>query len=192
MKETEITVQIFEELKNIQEKLDGQGFMLLENYQINDYYFSKYDFVREMPYAEMIRNSFLVRDIVDDHPQVLLVYKDKKIDDNGNVIAEEKTKVRVSSLTAALEIFNKTGLNQWCQFSQDVFVYAKGNFQFAIMTIKDLGVFLEYEEQCAEGQSEQDLIEKMIADVKSFGLNIGDDFNCKKVLMKIEQENKNK
>lgn len=192
MQETEITVQIFEDLKTIQEKLEQQGFKLLENYQINDYYFSKYDFVRDMPYAEMIRNSFLVRDIIDDHPKVLLTYKDKKYDKNGTVISEEKTKARVSSLDEALEIFNKAGLNQWCNIYQDLFVFAKGEFQFAIQAVKDLGIFLEYEEENIHDISGQETIDKMIANVNSLGLNCGDDYCCKKVLMKIQQENKNK
>lgn len=188
MKETEITVQIFEELKVIQEKLEQQGFKLIENYQINDYYFSKYDFVRDMPYAEMIRNSFLVRDIIDDHPKVLLTYKDKKYDENGNVIAEEKTKARVSSLNEALEIFNKAGLNQWCNINQDMFIFAKGNFQFSIQVVKDLGIFLEYEEENMQNKSEQEKIDEMISNVKSLGLNFGDNFNCKKLLLKVQQE----
>ena len=111
MQETEVTVQLLDDFGTINKILLDQGFKMLENYQINDYYYSKYDFIKEMSYPEMIRNSFLVREIIDDHPFAMLTYKDKKFDDKGNVISEEKTKLRIASANEALEIFNSNIIN---------------------------------------------------------------------------------
>lgn len=189
MQETEITVQLLDDFGTINKILLDQGFKMLENYQINDYYYSKHDFIKEMSYPEMIRNSFLVREIIDDHPFAMLTYKDKKFDDKGNVISEEKTKLRIASANEALEIFNKAGLNMWCNLCQDLFVYEKGDVSFAVQVVKDLGIFLEYEDEAMQGLGEQEKIEKMITNIKLLGLNIGDDYFCKKVYMKVMSEN---
>ena len=43
MKETEITVQVFNNYNDIDEILKRDGFQMIENYQLYDWYFSKFD-----------------------------------------------------------------------------------------------------------------------------------------------------
>ena len=43
MSETEITVQVFNDYNEIDEVLKRKGFEMVENYQLNDWYFSKFD-----------------------------------------------------------------------------------------------------------------------------------------------------
>ncbi len=107
MKETEITVEIFDDVKSVTKILKSLGFEMIEKYKISDYYFSKYSKaeLKRLDYANLIRNSFLVRDIVDDNPKVLLTYKDKVLDDNGNVVAEQKVISKVNDLHNTLKIF---------------------------------------------------------------------------------------
>ena len=77
----------------------------------------------------------------------------------------------------------------WCNLCQDLFVYEKGDVSFAVQVVKDLGNFLEYEDEAMQGLGEQEKIEKMITNIKLLGLNIGDDYFCKKVYMKVMSEN---
>ena len=58
MKETEITVQVFNPFEEINDILLNKGFKLLENYQLNDWYFSRLENVKEMPYLDLLNNSF--------------------------------------------------------------------------------------------------------------------------------------
>ena len=92
MKQTEITVEVFNNLEEINKILVSQGFKVIENYHLNDYYFSKYDTIslNQMGYKEIMANSFLIRQINDGQIRNLLIFKNKTIDDNNIVIEEEK------------------------------------------------------------------------------------------------------
>ena len=43
MQQTEITVQVFETKNDIFKKLKNLGYNIVENYQLNDWYFTKLD-----------------------------------------------------------------------------------------------------------------------------------------------------
>lgn len=43
MAETEITVQVFNSFEETKTILENQGFKLIQNFQLNDWYFSKID-----------------------------------------------------------------------------------------------------------------------------------------------------
>ena len=60
MKETEITVQVFNDLEEIKSLLKNKGFEIIENYEMHDYYFSKLpiNYLSELPYVDLIKNSF--------------------------------------------------------------------------------------------------------------------------------------
>ena len=105
MKETEITVQVFDNFAKIDETLKNKGFKMVENYQLNDWYFSKIDNVLDMEYLDLINSSFLVREIIDATPQIQLCYKSKHLDDKGNVISEEKATI-FGNIEIILGIFN--------------------------------------------------------------------------------------
>ena len=58
MKETEITVQVFEKREDIFKKLEENGFKMLNNFEMNDYYFSKHsiDEIYAFDYENLIKN----------------------------------------------------------------------------------------------------------------------------------------
>jgi len=186
MKETEITVQVFETLPEIQEKLKSQNFEIVENYQLIDYYFSKYSLskIKSMSYAQLIKNSFLVRKIVDDKPHFKLCFKDKTLDKQGNVILEEKIVSNITEVENAVKIFEKANLTKWCFCFNNTFVYKKDTICFALQIIDNLGIFIEYEED--ETMNNLDTQEKrnlMKTNLQNLGLNLGNDYSCKKVFM---------
>lgn len=80
MSETEITVQVFNDHNEIDEILKRKGFEMVENYQLNDWYFSKFDNVLNLSYIDLMNNSFLVRHIIDECPKIQLCYKKKDLD----------------------------------------------------------------------------------------------------------------
>lgn len=70
MSETEITVQVFNDYNEIDEILKRKGFEMVENYQLNDWYFPKFDNVLNLSYVDLMNNSFLVRHIIDECPKI--------------------------------------------------------------------------------------------------------------------------
>lgn len=192
MKETEITVQILDDVNDLINMLKNKNFSLEDEFDMIDYYFSKDDTetLKKLEYLDIINHSFLVRQIVGNDNSVNLMFKSKELDEKGNVIAEEKVKTPVASLEKALKIFKLSGLNNWCEIKQHMLVWKRGETEFAIQIIDGLGAFIEYEEtESMKDFTEQEKIDAMLADLKDLGINIGDDYSCKKVYMKFMKEN---
>lgn len=190
MKETEITVQVFDNFAKIDETLKNKGFKMVENYQLNDWYFSKIDNVLDMEYLDLINSSFLVREIIDATPQIQLCYKSKHLDDKGNVIYEEKEKTNLADLKSSLKVFTLAGLNNYCKVENNSYVYEKGKTSFVVQIIKDLGIFIEYEEdETMKNLTPQEKFEYMKNVLNKLGLKLGTDFSCKKVFMLLHKNN---
>ena len=191
MKETEVTVQVFEEIDVILEKLKVDGYQLIEKYFLNDWYFSKFDTrdLIDMEYEEIINNSFLLRQIIDDKITNRITYKKKDVF-NDIVISEEKTNLNIEDLNKALFIFNSIGLNNWCVINNVSYVFEKEKIIFIVQDIKDLGVFIEYEEtKDMKNLLPLEKIDLMKTNLAKLNLKLGNDFNCKKVYMKFKQTN---
>lgn len=192
MQETEITVELLESIDSANEKLNNEGFQVVENYVMTDYYFSKYskEELLNMEYSELIRNSFIIRKVVSENETSLnLLYKDKVVDENNNVISEQKVKCPIENLQNALKIFELSKLNLWCELKQNMTVVDNGDMQFAIQEVEGLGTFIEYEEdESIRALSEYEKINTLLSRLKNIGLEIGEDYSCKKVYMKFKCE----
>ena len=184
MKETEITVQVFNNYDKIDEILKKQGFKMIENYQLYDWYFSKFENVLNVSYIDLMNNSFLVRNIVDDCPKIQLCYKKKELDEFNNVLMEEKVKANLTDIESVIKIFNLAGLNNYCKVENNSFVYKKEKIELAVQIIKDLGIFIEYEEtEDMNNLSAKQKFDYMVNVVNNLGLELGKDYSCKKVFM---------
>ena len=183
--ETEITVQVFMKAEDVKEYLLKNGFEILEIYDINDNYYSKYRLskLKKMSYKSLIKNSFLLREIVDDNPRCQLCYKDKIIK-NDVVIAETKYTSQVVNKNDAEKVFEMSGLNLWCKSYNHTFSMKKDDIFLAVQDIKGLGCFIEYEEdESMNGMSPMQKIEYMKGILNGLGLPLGKDYNVKKVYM---------
>jgi len=189
MRETEITVQVFEDVDVIRGKLESLGFTLDETYTLDDYYYSKYDSetLKGFKYLDILNNSILIRQIVDnDGEQVEMIFKSKTMDQNDNVISEEKIKTKVDSFEKARKVLELGGLNMWCNLFNFSYNYSKGETAIALQVIKDLGVFIEFEENdTMKDMNEEEKFNYMKDILLGFGLKLGEDFSAKKVYMKF-------
>lgn len=190
MRETEITVQVFEDLDVIFTKLKRLGFEQVRQCQLNDWYYTHLPTDTEIAYPTLLKNSFLVRQVIDsDTEKAYLCYKDKEIDQKGNVVSEEKIKVEISNLADTLKIFAKAGINCWCELQQTMYVFRQEKIEFAVQAVKDLGNFIEYEEdETISGMNTQQKMDYMSAQLKNLQLNLGTDLSCKKVYLKYLHE----
>lgn len=190
MKQTEITVQVFNSFEELANILKSQGFKMIENYQINDWYFTKLDNIKDIKYLNLLNNSFLVRQVLSDSEEVSICYKKKEVDEFENVMSEEKIKTFVNSLQKTLDIFKCAGLNNYCTIKNNTFVYQKDKISFAVQVVDNLGVFIEYEEdESMRNLNAKEKFNKMISILNSLNLNIGQDYSCKKVFMLLKKFN---
>jgi len=189
--ETEITVQVFGSSKKIREFLEKQNYQMIENYQMKDYYFSKYSLeeIKNMDYAELLKNSFLVREILDDKPHFQICYKDKRTNKKGDVISENKIVSNIANSKNALTIFKSANLTNWCVVDNNTYVYKKGEVEFALQIIKGLGSFLELEEDEKISKFSVEQKRKILKQrVQSVGLKLGEDYSCKKPYMLLHRK----
>ncbi len=187
--ETEITVELLENLEIAKNKLNNLGFIIKEKVIMTDYYFSKLplDEILNLDYANLIKNSFLVRSVKTDNEEInQIIFKKKILDNSNNVIAEDKIKTNISNLNSTVKLFSEAGLTNYTTLTQNMTVYSNGEMEFVIQEIDNLGVFIEYEEDdTMKGLTEQEKINTMLNNLKSLRLEIGNDYSCKKVYLKL-------
>ena len=192
MTETEITVELLESNESAHNKILSNGFNLIEKVNMIDYYYSKLSMeeLLKLDYASLIKNSFLIRKVESkDSCEIKLLFKDKILDDNQNVIAEQKFQCTIGSIENAQKIFNCVNLNCWSQIEQNMSIYHNGTTGFAVQEVANLGTFIEYEEdEDMHELKEYDKIDIMLNRLKNIGLDIGNDYSCKKVLMKFKKD----
>ena len=187
--ETEITVELLENLEIAKNKLNNLGFIIKERVLMTDHYFSKLplDEILNLDYANLIKNSFLVRSVKTDNEEInQIIFKKKILDNSNNVIAEDKIKTNISNLNSTVKLFSEAGLTNYTTLTQNMTVYSNGEMEFVIQEIDNLGVFIEYEEDdTMKGLTEQEKINTMLNNLKSLRLEIGNDYSCKKVYLKL-------
>jgi len=192
MNNTEVTVKVFNNYLDAVEIIKKYGFQLKEQYDLNDYYYSKYSLeeLKAMDYKTLLKNSFILRDIVDDNPKVLLTYKDKVVDNDGVVLSENKSSTKVERLEETIKIFDKAGLTNWCKMTQTIDVFEKDGMEICLQNIIGVGLFIEYEwenNDCSMNSFEK--IEIMKQRLDMIGLKLGTDYSVKKVWLKFRKEN---
>lgn len=195
MRETEITVELLESNDSAKNKIISKGYNLVETVNMVDYYYSKLDTeeLLNLDYANLIKNSFLVRQVKSNNDcETKILFKDKVLDNNQVVIAEQKFQCNIDNLDNIRKIFSCANLNCWCEVEQIMTIYHNGKTGFAVQEVVGLGTFIEYEEdEDMQNLNEYKKIEIMLNRLKDIGLNIGNDHSCKKVLMKFKKDNSN-
>ncbi len=188
MKETEITVQVFDSFENIDRILKQNGFESTRKFKLHDSYFTTISDVAGVDFKHLIDNSILVREITDDKIVGQLMYKKKNYDDAGNVISEEKTKVIIDDFDKTVKILTLAGLNNYVQVKNSSIVYKDDKMEICLQVVENLGIFIEYEEdESVKNLTEQEKIEIMTGNLKSLGLKLGEDYSCKKVEMLLNK-----
>lgn len=192
---TEICVQAYTTLEELQRKLENAGFEFVENYNNSDTYFStlsKRD-IKKLDYKALLDSSLIVRHIEGDNCDIKnLVYKKKTLDENGNVIKEIKTKLKIDDIDKAKQMFSSLGLTCWCDYVNQNYEYKKGEISIVVQYVDSLGVFIEIEEfNSIKDKSDKEKFAILKDIVNSLNLPLGSDFSCKKPYMFLNKTIKN-
>ena len=192
---TEICVQAYTALEELQRKLENAGYEFVENYNNSDTYFStlsKRD-IKKLDYKALLDSSLIVRHIEGDNCDIKnLVYKKKTLDENGNVIKEIKTKLKIDDIDKAKQMFSSLGLTCWCDYVNQNYEYKKGEISIVVQYVEDLGVFVEIEEfNSIKDKSDKEKFGILKDIVNALKLPLGLDFSCKKPYMFLNKTIKN-
>lgn len=196
MAQTEITVQVFENIEKIKEKLENLGYVWNEKLSGTDQYFSTFSSqkVKTASYKELLDSSIIIREFDKQSTglhQTMLLHKKKNVDNEGKVIGEEKTSLSIDNSKTASKLLSNAGLVNWMSLSQENNFYSKGETVVIAGTVKGLeGSFIEIEEYPSiKGYSETEKFNILCDLVNSFGFKIGEDYSCKKIYMLYEKNN---
>lgn len=181
---TEICVQVREDLAHVINMLKSLDYVFDERYVIHDIYYTtlKKSDLKTVDYKNLLNQSLIIRKIDGNSGiNTYIVFKNKTIDNKGNVINEIKTKLKIDDEEKAKTIFTNIGMTRWCDYINENIVYKKGEIALTVQNVKNLGVFLEIEEYPSiENLSNKDKFEVLSNLVNSLGLNLNDDYSAKK------------
>ena len=196
MSQTEITVQIFEDIENVKNKLSSLSFDYIDTFSGNDSYFSILQpiEVNNSTYKTLMDSSIIVRSYSkasSNSQEAMVIHKQKTLDENGNTIGEVKTSVKIDNQANAVTLLKNAGLTNWLNLSQENHFYKKDEITIIIGTVAGLsGCFMEIEEyNSIKHLPEHEKFNTLKQFVLNLNFNIGTDFSCKKSLMLF---NKNK
>lgn len=196
MAQTEITVQIFDSIENVVQKIESLGFSWKDTFTGNDFYYStlKKEKISEADYKELLDSSIIVREFhkkSTDKLQTMLVHKKKVLDEQGRVVGEDKTSLSVESSKLAQKLLASAGLENWMSLCQQNNFFVSGEVTVIIGTVEGLdGTFVEIEEyESIKNKSEKEKFEILCEFVKSLGFETGDDYSCKKIYMLYNKKN---
>ncbi len=186
MKQIEITGRVNETLDEATNKLEKCGFKKIRESRIEDTYLTqKYKELSKNNILQVLSSCVILRYLKVNNDQVIrkITYKNK-IYDGNQVISEEKINLNCDDLDEAFELFKALKFEKIVDVKYDVLVMAKGNIEFAFQNVENLGLLVEYENlNDFDGKSNEEILgekKKMIAELKSYGLDITDEFDVKK------------
>lgn len=196
MGKTEITVQIYDDINNVKKHLKDLGYKEIEEFTGNDYYFSTLNKnqIGSASYKDLLSSSIIVRSFkTKGNPDLnnSMVFKNKTLDENNNVISEEKISTKIDNLENTLKILKYSNLNNWLNLSQQNAFYKLGEIVITVGTVKGLsGSFMEIEEyESIKNLSSEEKISKLLKLAKSLGFKISEDYSIKKAYMLFKQQN---
>ena len=181
---TEICVQVRDDLAHVINMLKSINYVFDERYVIHDIYYTtlKKSDLKTVDYKNLLNQSLIIRKIDGNSGiNTYIVFKNKTLDNNGNVINEIKTKLKIDDEEKAKIIFTNVGMTCWCDYINENIVYKKDDIALTLQKVENLGVFLEIEEYPSiKDKKEEDKFTILSNLAKSLNINLGEDYSVKK------------
>lgn len=186
MKQIEITVRLNENIQSAMDKLEKQGFKKIRESKIDDVYMtSKLKELNKDNIQNILKKSVLLRSLKLDNKEIKkITYKNKEIDEKGDVISEQKINLDCNDLEKAKELFENLEFKELIRVKYKVVVYSKDKVEYAFQDVENLGTLIEYENvEDFEGKSLEKINnakEKMYNEIKNTGIYITEEKDVKK------------
>ena len=159
----EITIRLKCSIKEICNILEDKNFKLIEKFILDDTYFipKELDF-KNMSYRDILSKAILLRNITEFIPErkvVTLTFKSKQIDDNGNILEQNKVDCEIINAEAGKTFIEAIGYKELMNIKENDIVYGKDGLHIAIKDIENGDKLIEVE--TVEGNVELDTINKL-------------------------------
>lgn len=169
--ETEITVLVRTNYKQLKIELEKNGFNIKEKYNINDTYLidSRIN-ISSMSTLDILKNCVIVREIVDITK--LLLYKHKKYAINGDIIEQGKIECPIFDISKAIEFMKAIKYKKLLKIFDKCIVFVNDNTELVVQLVNDKYIFIEMEPKCQYIEREYKTINELKEDLCRYHLPI--------------------
>ena len=194
MKQIEITVRLNEKIEDAIGKLENKGFKKIRESDIDDVYLTNLNIeIKKENIQELLKRSVLLRNLKLDGEEIKkITYKNKELDNNGDVISEQKVNLECNNLIKAEILFNCLGFYKLIEVKYHAIVYEKNGKEFAFQIVENLGTLIEYENiNNFDGKSISEINNaknEMVEDIQECDIIIKDEYNVKKAFELIKKK----
>ena len=160
--ENEITVEVDTDLDSLIKILEGRGFELKEEYDLNDIYLiNKND--KQGDYLEMLSKCVLIRDILEDSGETkMLTYKYKEYNEKKEITKQGKVKVKIDDIDKAKQLFENLGFEELIKINDHMLVYATDHEELVVQNVNNgKHIYIEVEDECHYANRKYGSIEEL-------------------------------
>lgn len=157
----EITVKVNTSINEMEEILKSKGFKLSDKFTCEDYYFIPKNLDnKKMTVREILKKAIIVRQVRNDK---VLVFKKKEIDENGDILKQEKFECNILDIKEAKEFLEVIGYRNIMNIFEEDICYSKNGLELLLKDIKNSDILMEVETQDIDGfRTIEDLKEKLL------------------------------
>ena len=184
MKEIEILVEVYDEIKKIKKSLKDFEYIGLKH-TIDEYYYDPKRKNLKPDKDNQLSHCLRLRSKNNDY---YITYKDD-IFDNGKWLYSNEYETKVESVEMLREIFKRLGLKKFIEIDNEKEIYKSDKYEIAIENVKGLGIFMEVE-YCTNKDVDITNIKKEIQDfIDSLNINVSEELNMGKPEMYLRKYN---
>ena len=156
----EITVKVNTSINEMEEILKSKGFKLSDKFTCEDYYFIPKNIDIKKTVREILQKAIIVRQVKNDK---VLVFKKKEIDENGNILKQEKFECNILDIKETKEFLEAIGYKNIMNILEEDICYSKNGLELLLKDIKNSNILMEIETQDIDGfRTIEDLKEKLL------------------------------
>lgn len=185
----EITVKIKGDIQNVCENLKNKGFNIIDAFDLDDTYFIPKNLeIEKITVREILTKTILARDIRRNPDKVIqvLTFKEKNMDDEGNILSQNKSEVLVKDIEDAKNFLLAIGYKQILRIKEKNVTYANDEFEITLKDIEDGDKLIETD--IIIDNEELNTVDKLIEKLKKYDIPIfTDNFFVKKAEIELEK-----
>ena len=157
----EITVKVNTNMKEIEEILINKDFKLSDEFTCEDNYFIPLNMnIKKESIRDIIKKAIIIRQVRNDK---VLVFKKKNIDQNGDILKQQKFECNILDVNEAKRFLEAVGYKSVMNISEKDICYSKDGLKLAFKDIKNGDILMEVETQDIEGfRTTKELKEKLL------------------------------
>ena len=142
----EITVRVKCSKKKLIEILEKEQFKQIKQYNTMDVFLIPNEIdIYKMNSRDILKKAILLREFKGKTRKMRITYKNKEIDECGNILSQYSLNCDVYSIDDAKELFLNIGYKEIMKINEKHLVYEKNNIKIIIKLINKDNILIEME-----------------------------------------------